>query len=149
GVGGAVAIDNVRPLSMLFFEHEINPRFKPLLLMRPRLCLLVALWISLAVASGVFGAVAVVENGAARADGILAAGATDEEKAAAFELINYVRRCTGAELPLRTRRAPGRAAVLLGASAAPEATQARVRQLRGDGFLLEVDGDTIVLAGNG
>jgi hypothetical protein len=96
-----------------------------------------------------FCSVAVVENGAVKADVILAPDAADGEKAAAYELVTYVRRVTGAELPLRHRRTPGRAALLVGLSAAPEPIRGRVRALRGDGFVLEAKGDTLVLAGNG
>jgi hypothetical protein len=96
-----------------------------------------------------FASVVLVEAGAAKADVILGANATDDDKAAAYELINYVQRCTGAELPLQAQRRAGRPAIVIGSAAAPAEIQARVRKLGRDGFVLEAGGDTVVLAGNG
>lgn len=105
-------------------------------------------WLGLLCLSEAFGAVTVVENGTAKAEVIVAANATADEKAAAAELISYVKRITGAQLAVRVRPTPGRAAILIGPSLAPEAAGARLRSLRRDGFVVEASGDTIVLAGN-
>lgn len=118
---------------------------------------------------GVFrsaAAIPIVENGAARADLVLAASASEEERLAAEELVHYVERVTGAKLPIRATARPGRPAVLIGLSAAPEATRNRVRQIPGEGFVINAgpvrvrqtnedghmvlgDVDALILAGNG
>jgi hypothetical protein len=114
---------------------------------------LVARWLavfftSTIVASLASAAVALVENGAAKADVIVAANATPAERAAANELVQYLKKATGAELPIASERSPGRPAVLIG-SAAPGAAREKIARLRGESHLMEVQGDTIVLTGNG
>src|SRR5262249_11060368 len=99
-------------------------------------------------AASVHASVVVVQAGAPNADVIVARGATDDDKAAAYELIHYVQRCTGAELPLRAQRSAGRPAIVIGLAAAPEQMRNRVQRLGRDGFVVEAGGDTIVLAGN-
>ena len=94
-------------------------------------------------------AVPVVENAAPRADVIVVANATIDERSAADEFVRYVEKSTGAKLALRSERARGRPAVLIGTSAAPEAMRAKLARLARDGHIVEASGDTIVLAGNG
>jgi hypothetical protein len=118
------------------------------------------------VGSSAFGAVSLVQNGTARADLVLAASASADERFAAEELVRYVERATGAKLPVRATALAGRPSVLIGLSAAPERTAIRVRQMRGEGFAIEAgrsripqmtgqgvmidgDADVVVLAGNG
>src|SRR5262245_45161200 len=88
-----------------------------------------ALCALLVAAGSTRGAVVVAEAGAPKADVILARGATDDDKAAAYELIHYVQRCTGAELPLRTQRSAGRPAIVIGLAAAPEQVRNRAQRL--------------------
>jgi hypothetical protein len=97
----------------------------------------------------VLAAVPLVENGAPRADVIVAAHATIDEQSAADELVRYINKSTGAGLAVRAERARGRPAVLIGVSAAPANVRTRLARLGRDGFVVEAGGDTIVLAGNG
>lgn len=101
------------------------------------------------VASRGFAAFTLVENRTARADVIVALNATGDEHAAADELVRYIKQVTGAQLAVRSEPARGRPAVLIGKSVAPSAARAKIDRLRGDGFLVEASGDTLVLAGNG
>ena len=96
-----------------------------------------------------FGAVTLVENGAALGEVVVARDATAAEKSAAAELIRYVQKSTGAELPIRPQRTGGRAVLVIGASAAPEHVRAKLAPMAGDGYIVESSDDTIVLAGNG
>src|SRR5688572_20235442 len=108
--------------------------------------LLAALGIQACVVSA---AVPLVENGAARADVVLAADATADEKSAAAEFVRYVQKSTGVELPVRRQRGEGRGAVVIGRSAVAEPMHSRLAALGADGFVIDVSGNTIVLAGNG
>lgn len=116
--------------------------------------------------SDVSGAVALVENGVAKADVVLAADASADEQSAATELVHYIEKITGAQLPIRATARRGRSAVLVGLSVLPEATRARLRRVRGEGFIVEAgsvrvrrladegsmvyeDSDAVVLAGTG
>ena len=94
-------------------------------------------------------AVPLVENGAARAEVILAANATIHERSAADEFVRYVEKSTGAKLAVPSERTRGRPAVLIGLSAAPEAVRAKLARLGRDAHVIESAGDTLVLAGNG
>src|SRR5688572_23403392 len=104
---------------------------------------------SLIFATAAIAAVPLAENGAARADVVVAASATVDERSAAEELVRYLKQATGADLPVRAQRERGRPAVLIGTSAAPDALKARLARLGRDGFVVDTTGDTIVLAGNG
>jgi hypothetical protein len=92
--------------------------------------------------------VTLVDHGAPGAEVIVAPNATTEERAAADEFVRYIKRSTGADLPIRAERVPGRPAVLIGSTAAPERIRAKVAHLAGEGFVVDVSGDTVVLAGN-
>src|SRR4051794_34322925 len=96
-----------------------------------------------------FAGVVLVEKGVPQADVILPRAATADEKNAADELVRCIERQTGARLAVRTQRLPGRPAVLLCLAAAPEAVQTRLRDLKGDAFVIDASGDTLVLAGKG
>lgn len=94
-------------------------------------------------------AVTLVEDGESRAEVIVAANATVEEKSAADELVRTLKRSTGADLAIRPERTRGQPAIVIGRSLAPEAVQRALARLAADGYAMEASGDTIVLAGNG
>jgi hypothetical protein len=94
-------------------------------------------------------AITLVENGAAKADVIVAINATGDERAAADELVRCVKKATGVELRIHATRTPGRPVVLIGQSVAPEGARGKIARLSGDGYLVEAADDTLVLAGKG
>jgi hypothetical protein len=116
-------------------------------IMNTRTRFILAVFVAGLMAGTTPAAVTLVENGAPRAQVIVAGNATVAEKLAADELVRYVRKTTGAELAVRAQRTRGTPAVLIGMSAAPEPVRARVARLARDGFLVEARGDTVVLAG--
>ena len=87
-------------------------------------------------------AVALVEDGKAVAEVVLPADALKVERFAAEELVKFVKRATGAALPVVRERKPGKAAVLVGRASglsgfAPNEARVAVR----DGALLLAGGD--------
>ena len=93
-----------------------------------------------------------VEEGQPRATLVLGAAPTDEERAAAQDLQNYLRQMSGAEVPLReTDIPPATLAVLIGKS---PAVQQRVGDLINeehlgyDGFILKTFPQRLVVVGH-
>src|SRR5262245_33228570 len=85
-------------------------------------------------------AIRLVQGGGPVAEIVISRQATADEKSAADELARYIQKSTGAALPILTQPTRGRPALLIGMSMAPETVRARVRQLAGDGFLIEATG---------
>ena len=94
-------------------------------------------------------AITLAENGMAKADVIVSINATADERQAADELVRTIKKSTGAELVTRPTRVPGRPAVLIGLTLAPDAQRQKIARLSGDGYLVDASGDTLVLAGKG
>lgn len=94
-------------------------------------------------------AIPLVEDGIPRAEVIVGADAPAVEQAAVDELVRYLQKATGVELPVRSVRSGARPAVLVGLSVSPEAIRRRVLRLDGEGYVVDARGDTVVLAGNG
>ena len=97
--------------------------------------------------------VSLVKDGVATAEVILSPHATQDEAVAAQELVHYVRKCTGAELPVRSVQSGDlkgeKPAVLIGLSLAPIPVRERLANLRGDGFVVEANDRSVVLVGKG
>lgn len=89
-------------------------------------------WVAMAVATGMvsgglsYGAVTLVENGQSAAVLVLPDQPMDREAAAAKELQAYLKRISGAELPIVPPgdAAPGKARVLIGRACPPDVMQA-------------------------
>jgi hypothetical protein len=88
-----------------------------------------------------------VERGRSNTVVLLSAQPTEEERFAAAELVNYIKKVTGADVQ---GAAGAGVRIHVGGSACPPAVRSRIRSLRGDGYLVEIAGDGgIYLAGNG
>jgi len=75
--------------------------------------------------------------------------AQPDEQSAAQELARYVSKATGAALPISHSAAAGTKRILVGPAACSPDVRDRVRRLRRDGFLIQADADSLILAGNG
>lgn len=94
--------------------------------------------------------ITLVEHSTAKATIVVAADASADERSAAEELSRYIRKATGAQLPLAASPHAGTANVLVGPHACPPAVAARLRTIAADGWLMETEPDgSLVLAGNG
>jgi len=96
-----------------------------------------------------------VDEGRPAATIITAANPSENASNAAVELRHYVRKMTGAELPIATEeQAPAGRLVLVGPSRLTEKMPAlkipsgQTPQLREEGFVIHCRGDRLVLAGN-
>ncbi len=88
-----------------------------------------------------------VDQGRASASVILGAAPSEDDRFAADELVNYVRKITGVALPVGAAAPAG---IHVGLGACPPAIKERVEGLRGDGYVVEVlPGKQVVLAGKG
>ncbi|MGH8020393.1 MAG: DUF4838 domain-containing protein [Opitutaceae bacterium] len=114
---------------------------------------MLVVWLSPGASFNASAALTLVENGVAKADVVLSPHATPDEKTAAEELVHYIEKSTGVRLAVRrthaSARKKSRAAVLIGLSLAPEAVRARLVELDGEGFVIEADGEAVVLVGKG
>jgi len=84
-----------------------------------------------------------VKDGRPAAQVVLGPGASADEREAARELVDYIRRATGATLPttgLKTK-------ILVGLAACPPHVRARLAALKGEGFIIEASTDRLILAG--
>jgi hypothetical protein len=96
-----------------------------------------------------------VKDGRAEATIVIAAGASENARAAASELRHYVQQISGAELPIVTEAdGPEAPLILVGPSgltkdlAGLEIPSGLSPQLREEGFVIWCRGNTLVLAGN-
>ncbi len=113
--------------------------------MRARLLLLLPLLASPAVRAG---QLALVRAGKPAARIVLPADADAKETLAADELQLYVKKISGAELPIgRDAHSPG-AKVFIGLRDASIRRKLRIDTLKWDGFVMARQGDALVLAGN-
>lgn len=98
-------------------------------------------------------AIPVVEDGLAKAEVVLSTVATPDEISAADELVQYVKKSTGVTLPLRMEHTyiwrSGSPVIAIGLTPAPEPVQERVKEMSGDGYVIETDGNVVYLAGKG
>ena len=94
---------------------------------------------------------ALVEGGAAASVVVLSEQASPDEKAAARELVAYVRKASGAELPVQAEPPGSGMAVLIGPSSAPREIRERLGRMTGEGYVIESlpGSDALVLAGAG
>jgi hypothetical protein len=113
--------------------------------MRPRL-----LSVFLAIAGLGFAApLTLVEDSKPRAAIVVGSNAPMDEQSAARELARYIQRATGASLSVVQSAAAGTTRILVGPAACTPEIRERVEGLRPDGFLIQADRDSLVLAGNG
>jgi hypothetical protein len=89
-----------------------------------------------------------VREGAPRACIIVPADADEMVTLAADELALYVEKMSGAVLPVEQEPPPGVKTVVLGAPDEAWAGAAELSSLTFDGFVVECEGDRLVLAGN-
>jgi hypothetical protein len=95
-----------------------------------------------------------VENGAPKATVVIAEQAGEKVKAAAEDLRNYLRKMSGAELPLATDATkPAGSLILVGRSRLTEGVKPAIpsgltNARREEGFVIVCKGDRLVLAGN-
>src|SRR5579872_34973 len=95
-------------------------------------------------------AVTLVEHSTAKAIIVVGSKASAGERFAAEELSQYIKKATGAELPVMHSARQGAAKILVGPSSCPPNAAERLRNVRGDGWLIETEPDgSLVLAGNG
>jgi Domain of unknown function (DUF4838) len=87
-----------------------------------------------------------VRQGRAEASVVLGSSPSEDDRFASAELVNYIRKSTGADLPIGGN-APVK--IHLGLGACSPAVRKHVESLRGDGFLVAVRPNQIVLAGKG
>ncbi len=114
------------------------------------------------VASGLAGAapaasgdLVLVRDGQALATIVTAAKPSDNARLGAAELQKYIEKITGAKLPIATDASPPSGPlVLVGPSsltdgiAGLQIPAGRTKNLREEGFVIQTDGDRLVLAGN-
>ncbi len=89
-----------------------------------------------------------VRDGAPAAQIVIPAEAPEFVTLAAGELNLYLQKMSGAELPIVTEPADGVAQVVLGVPDDAWATGAELSTLTFDGFVVECEGERLVLAGN-
>lgn len=92
-----------------------------------------------------------VENSVPKATVILSQHAGPDERAAATEFVRYIKKATGAQLPVvTTSGASNGTRILIGPSACSPAMRDRVNRLRDGGFVIQVTPDgSLIIAGNG
>jgi len=93
------------------------------------------------------GEVALVRDGKGLAEIVVAADAPAIVKYAADELQTYVRKMSGAELPITTKPSAGRVAVYVGESPFVSKLGVRTDDLRTDGFRVAADAGWVALVG--
>jgi dienelactone hydrolase len=93
--------------------------------------------------------VALVEDSKPRAVIVVGSGAQPDGQSAARELARFIRKATGADLPVVQTAAAGRPRILVGPAACAPEIRERIQRLRPDGFLIQADRDSVILAGNG
>ncbi len=88
-----------------------------------------------------------VERGRARASVVVSAEPTFVERYAVSELVGYVRKMTGVELPVGPAPQPGRLPIYVGSAARQRLDQARWKDLGEDGFRLKSGTGGVYVAG--
>jgi hypothetical protein len=92
--------------------------------------------------------ITLIDDGKPAAQIVLPADADEIEKVAAEELNAYLKKMSGAELPVRSRPQDGVTTVWLGAPDEETGRKLALAALPFDGFVVDCDGGRVVLAGN-
>ena len=92
--------------------------------------------------------ITLIDDGKPAAQIVLAADADEHEKLAAEELNVYLKKMSGAELPVRGEPQDGVATVWIGAPDEDTGRKLGLASLAFDGFVVDCDGERLVLAGN-
>ncbi len=90
----------------------------------------------------------IVENGEAKSVMVLPSDAGEDVRYAALELRDYIRKISGAEIPIRTGTADPRGIrIFVGSDRPAGGPDIRTDRLSGEGFVIKTVGNDLVLAG--
>jgi hypothetical protein len=94
--------------------------------------------------------ISLVERSTPKGTIVVAAQASADERSAAEELSRYIRKSTGAQLPLVNSPNARTTNIFVGPHACPPELAGKLRKISGDGWLIETEPNgSLVLAGNG